>query len=161
MKRPDFKKWTWERKMIAAAAGLAFLPLFFSFATSQRSEPSVSNPAFSADTEIPHGFVLIPIEVANYEALDSVLGKFGVVDLFLAGENSGGQKRLVARNVRILRAPRNPSHFAVLVPEAQSNEILRFGGSFLVSVKGRNAPGTEFVKSKKTIRRKIVYGGSS
>lgn len=155
-----FKKWSWERKMIAAAAGLALLPLFFSLTTGQKTQPFVPNPAFSADTEIPHGFVLIPIEVANYEALDSVLGKLGVVDLFLAGDDGNPQKRLVARNVRILRAPQNPSHFAVLVPEAQSNEILRFGGSFLVSVKGRNAPGTEFVKSKKATRRKVVYGGS-
>lgn len=161
MKRPDFKKWTWEQKMIGAAAGLAILPLFFSLAGGGKAQPQVPNVSFSADTEIPHGFVLIPIEVTNYEALDSVLGKFGVVDLFLPGESGGPLKRLVARNVRILRAPQNPSHFAVLVPEGQSGEILRFGGSFLVSVKGRNAPGTEFVESKKTTHRKVVYGGSS
>ena len=47
---------------------------------SARPEPeSVEDAA----TYIPDGFVLVPIEVANFESLDSILGKFGVVDLFV------------------------------------------------------------------------------
>ncbi len=105
---------------------------------------------------IPRGFVLVPIEVQNYEALDSILGRFGNVDLFQAG---GESQKLVARNVRILRAPQNPSHFAILVTEDKAGEILKSGGVFTVIVKRPENDGTEFVNNEKTKRRKIVYEG--
>jgi hypothetical protein len=108
------------------------------------------------DTYIPKGFVLVPIEVENYEALDSILGKFGLVDLFKAKSDGGGP---IARNVRILRAPQNPSRFAVLVEESKASNILSYQGGIFVIVKPLSKAGTEFVNTKVSVRRKIVFEG--
>jgi hypothetical protein len=108
------------------------------------------------DTFIPKGFVLVPIEVQNYEALDSILGKFGLVDLFKTKADGGGP---IARNVRILRAPQNPSRFAVLVEEARATNILTYQGGIFVVVKPMSQAGTEFVKTAQRTQRKIVFEG--
>lgn len=156
--RDQARNLSWDKKALLLAGLAAVIPVFFHLGSSSYQAPlgQEDGADSGADTHIPRGFVLIPIEVANYEALDSVLGKFGVVDLFLSGSTA---QRLVARNVRILRAPKNPSHFAVLVPEKQAPKILQFGGPFFVSVKGRHSPGTEFVESESRPHRKIIYEG--
>jgi hypothetical protein len=100
----------------------------------------------AADTFIPAGFVLVPIEVANYEALDSILGKFGVVDLFIPTSESGQRPQKIAERLKILRAPLNPSRFAVLVPEAESSQIVTHSGPFAVSIQNPNSVGTNFVR---------------
>ncbi len=114
-----------------------------------KSEEALSKPpSQTADTYIPSGFVLVPIEIQNIEGLDSILGQFGVVDLFqpaLEGQNRG---RLVARRLKILRAPLNPSHFAVLAPEHQASEIVRHVGPFFVVIQNPKETGTHFVKEK-------------
>ncbi len=155
--KPGWSRWqnlSWDSRLLILFTAVALLPLFLSL------WPESSPPAEAAsalDTHIPKGFVLIPIEVENYEALDSILGRFGVVDLF---RSSGGKKEKapVARNVRLLRAPHNPAHFAALVPETRSAEILSHSGSYVVVVK-RGGGGTEFVNPESVPRRKIIYGG--
>ncbi|MES2964882.1 MAG: hypothetical protein V4760_13405 [Bdellovibrionota bacterium] len=99
----------------------------------------------TASTFIPAGFVLVPIEVANYESLDSILGKFGVVDLFKAPEDGRGRSIKVAERVKILRAPLNPSHFAVLVPDSESSRLVSETGAFTVVVQNPSRDGTRFV----------------
>ena len=96
----------------------------------------------SAATLIPAGFVLVPIEVANYESLDSILGKFGTVDLFIPGDETNRKARKVASHVRMLRAPLNPGRFAVLVPENESSSLVTHGGPFVVTVQNPRFAGT-------------------
>lgn len=128
-----------------------------SWKSSSKADPLTGNVDIKGlDTFIPRGFVLVPIEVDNYEALDSILGKFGLVDLFKAKSEGGGP---IARNVRILRAPQNPSRFAVLVEEARASNILGYQGGIFVVVKPLSQAGTEFVKTKEEVRRKIVFEG--
>jgi hypothetical protein len=98
----------------------------------------------AAATYIPAGFVLVPIEVENYEALDSILGKFGVVDLYKPSERPGRPPRKVASHVKILRAPLNPSHFAVLAPEDESQSLVAYNGAFTVAVQNPRQSGTSF-----------------
>lgn len=98
----------------------------------------------SVDTYIPAGYVLVPIEVVNYEALDSVLGQFGIVDLFAADANNTRKSRLIASRIRILRAPRNPSHFAVLAPTEEAPGLVRYDGGFFVVVRNPDGKGTRF-----------------
>lgn len=156
----QFKSIPWEKQTIWAAAILATIPLLFSVlsAWSSAPEPAPSKSGRQEfDTFIPKGFVLVPIEVQNFESLDSIFGQFGVVDLFQTMANERLEQRLVARNIRLLRAPHNPSHFAVLVQEARADQILKFGGAFTVVVKPRSKDGTEFVKERS--KRKIIYDG--
>lgn len=126
------KKWT---LMFLVSS---FLAIICSFQEPEhiRSEP------IELDIMIPAGFVLLPIEVENYESLDSVLGQVGVVDLY-QNQNGKSQRRLVASFVRILRNPHNPNQFSILVPEKNAPTITNNFGPYFVSLRPRKA-GTSF-----------------
>src|SRR5690606_30390865 len=64
----------------------------------------------------PRGFSLVPIELENQEALNSLIGPRAVVNLYKNSPLGDQRGRLIGRNLRLLRAPLNPDKFAVLVP---------------------------------------------
>ena len=152
---------TWEKKILWTAAGLAVIPILAGLLWRSDVAPPENKTTAAAqmDTYIPKGFVLVPIDVQNFEALDSILGHFGVVDLLQTASPTNPQQHLVARNVRILRAPQNPSHFAILVEEGAVATVLKYGSQFTVIVKRPDKTGTEFVKEDKVNRRAIIYEG--
>ena len=92
-----------------------------------------------ADTLIPKGQVLIPIELANVEAVAGLIDQFGIIDLYSSVENNS---LLVANRVKILRAPLNPNQYAVMVPESESREIMKIKGPFFAVVQNRFAKET-------------------
>lgn len=110
----------------------------------------------SFDTLIPAGYSLVPLEIANYETLDSLLGPFGVVDIFTAPKDVTEKAERIAYRVKIVRAPRNPSHFAVLVPFEKVKNILRHPGPFMVSVQNPKSIGTGF-EEKGQRKSRILY----
>ncbi|MCM2281910.1 MAG: hypothetical protein NDI61_08705 [Bdellovibrionaceae bacterium] len=132
-------RWLWAA--LIATTGLAAAAQ--KPATNQEQLPG-ADEADSVDTYIPSGFVLVPIEVVNYEALDSVLGRYGIVDLFAADTENARKSRLIASRIRILRAPRNPSHFAVLAPSHEAPALVRQEGGFFVVVQNPQGKGTRF-----------------
>lgn len=75
------KKWRWYAVLIASAILLTWMSNYISPPTKSEHAPQ------DVTTFIPDGHQLIPIEIANYEALDSVLGQYGVIDLYTAAEN--------------------------------------------------------------------------
>lgn len=153
------QKLGWDSRLLLSVGLLSLIPIVGQlFMRSTQATPAPdSRPA--VDTLIPRGFVLVPIDVQNYEALDSILGRFGVVDLFQGGGEATATRHLIARNVRILRAPQNPSHFAILIREEEVPRVLQQGGQFTVIVKRQQNDGTQFVNTDKPKRRKIVYEG--
>lgn len=160
--KSSLQKMGWDGRLLISVALISAIPIAGQlFMQSSNAAPAATERAPAVDTLIPKGFVLVPIEVQNYEALDSILGRFGVVDLFQSGGDPSSQQRLIARNVRILRAPQNPSHFAILVREEEVSRILHQGGQFTVIVKRQQSDGTEFVNTEKPKGRgrKIFYEG--
>ncbi len=138
LRRLEPAHWVWI--MAFALSGFA---AYYWDATAPVAQPVLEPESVeSAATLIPAGFVLVPIEVANYESLDSILGKFGVVDLFVPSDDPKKKARKVADRVRILRAPLNPSRFAVLVPESDSQQLVAHDGAFVVTVQNPRASGT-------------------
>jgi hypothetical protein len=155
-----FLRLPWDKRILWASAALSLPPIGLSLLAPSSPQPAAATgPSAQVDTHIPRGFVLVPIEVRNYEALDSILGPFGIVDLYQGEARDGSDQRLIARDVRILRAPKNPSHFAVLIRESEAASVLRFSGLFTVIVKRPGAPGTEFVKEPPRTHHPIVYEG--
>ncbi len=156
-----FKKLPWEKQTVWMAGGLALLPILGSLASPwvQGPPPAIADghSSLDFDTHIPPGYVLVPIEVQNFDSLDSILGPYALVDLFQNQSDASSAVKVVARNVRLLRAPQNPSHFAVLVQESSVDRILRFGDKFTVAIKRRTRDGTEIVKERRN--RSITYGG--
>ena len=162
-----FKKDIFSKKIIPPEdkqLPLFFLSFFivgliaFLYHLQGSSAPTAAKEVFAnADTYIPKGYTLIPIEVSNYESLDSIIGQFGVVDLFTTPLNPEDKARRIAYSVKILRAPQNPSHFAILTPQAEASKIASHNGAFIVTVKNPKEDGIQFVKEKPVERRRQVY----
>ncbi len=111
-----------------------------------------SEPMKSVDTFIPAGFVLVPIQLSNAEALDSIIGARGVVDLFVPDLKHPGHSKKVAEHIKIIRAPLNPSQFAVLVNEQQSPSLVHYDGAYFAIVQNPDATGTQL---ETTPKRKV------
>ncbi len=139
---------------IAAVMIAGFLAYYLD--TSAKPEVGVQSPESPevASTFIPAGFVLVPIEVANFESLDSILGQHGVVDLYIPADETRKRATKIAERIKILRAPLNPSHFAVLAPEAESSRLVGHAGPFVVVVQPakilEKSSGTKFVNDTQT-----------
>jgi len=149
-----------SKPWIALVAG-GILTLIIAIATQTKSSIKLEaspDSDQSVDTFIPMGMVLVPIEVYNYESLDSVLGNYGVVDLFFTNSQGMKSSRPAARRVKILRAPKNPSQFAVLVPDIQAPELVRSATPFYVVIQNPQARGTKFEK-RQVRKTQILYDG--
>lgn len=106
---------------------------------AQEEPAPEKNKTFHADTLIPKGFVLIPIELANAEAVAGLIDQFGVVDLYSGPDNNSV---LVASKIKILRAPLNQHKYAVMVSESFSKEMMKVKGPLLAVVQNRFATDT-------------------
>ena len=113
----------------------------------------------SLDTYIPEGFVLVPIEVKNYESLDLVIGKYGVVDLYQIPGSHLKRPKPVAKAIKMVRSPLNPSVFAVLVPDDEAHIIVKSPGPFQVVVKNPKEEGVKVMREEIKKNRKIIIGG--
>lgn len=109
-----------------------------------------------ADTFIPAGFVLVPIEIDNKNGLDGIIHQFAVVDLYTAAIE-GKPSKLIARRLRLMRAPLDTSQFAVLAPEAEAPALVKEPGPFYVMVQNPNQKATQFSKATKLTKR-ILQG---
>lgn len=145
------------RRQLILGIGLCLIAGLIAFIWDQRTNDSKvasarpeAESVEEAATYIPDGYVLVPIEVANYESLDSILGRFGIVDLFVGSEDPRIKPRKLAEHVKILRAPLNPSHFAVLVPDYESQKIVAYSGALTVVVQNPKKSGPTIVKPDNT-----------
>jgi len=150
------------KKILILSGGITLLLCLASGLSHPSVETSDGRSHPGIDTFIPAGYVLVPIEIQNSEALDSVLGQHGVVDLYSASQDGSQKNRLVARALKILRAPLNPNQFAVLAREDKAPEIARNFEAFFVVIQNPNSPGTHIemakAKPKKLPKTQIVYG---
>lgn len=94
--------------------------------------------------QVPDGFVLVPIEPLNFETIDALIENHAYIDLYHSTDEHGYQgdqsgtkqrKRLIARGLPLLRAPKNPSKFAVIVKESDSDILAKLGVPVLVVVR--------------------------
>lgn len=109
----------------------------------------------SVDTYIPEGYILIEIQVQNYEFLDSILGQFGVIDLYTAPTEVNPRSRPVAQGMKVLRAPLNPQKFSVLAPEDQARTILE-SGPLVAVLHNPEKAGMKIVNKTKATKRSIT-----
>ncbi len=124
-----------QNKILVISFAL-FLIIYLTL-NKKTSEKTTTPPSpFYADTIIPKGFVLVPIEIANIQALSGLIDEFGVIDLY--GGESQEKSVQLASHVKILKAPLNPSQYAVMVTEELSQEIMRFKGPYWAVVQNRH-----------------------
>ena len=157
LKNLELKAWIKEPKnrtlLIAIAAMLAIIAVV----QTQTSNRSITDEhPDSADTYIPAGFVLVPIELQNSESLSSLIGSYGVVDLFVGGQ--GAKHQRVGQRLKLLRAPLNPQQFAVLVPEAQVNRLLAATGPYWAVLQNPAEKRSGEISEKKKSRVEYFQG---
>ncbi len=146
-----------KHKMILMILGLGLIAYIWE---NNRSPLGTNTPEVikSIDTYIPAGYVLVPIQISNSEALDSIIGSKGVVDLFIPDAKRPGRSIKVAEHIKILRAPLNPNQFAVLVSEQSSSKLVHYEGAFFAIVQNPKTTGTqlEHTPNKKVSSRLIM-----
>lgn len=128
-----------------------FAAVFIFLQLRKPKTESVKRPAPAAvtsqpDTMIPYGYVLIPITVANPEALKALIDRYALVDLYADAGHDIALNELVASKVKLFQAPLNSEQYAVLVAENDSAKIMKYKGAFRVAVQART---TATVQEKK------------
>lgn len=138
-----------QQKILAAVIAITLIILLLS---REQAQPQVEHEVKSLDMFIPTGHVLVPIDVENSEALDQILGPFGVVNLYSSKDKT--KSTLVARGLKIFRSPQNQHSFAVMVPEVQAPKIVQAMPPFYVVVQNPTTTGTQF--EDKAIRKSRI-----
>ena len=129
-----------------------------------KSEPTVtteSSDSLSADTFIPPGKVLVPIEIVNAESLEGLIGNVGgVVDLFTTSPDGSRKNFKIGDRLKILKAPLNPRQFAVLIDEESSSQILQHQGPFFAVIQNPQQKSGTIKKQerfKKSRNIEVIY----
>lgn len=132
------------------------------------------------DTYIPAGYVLVALQLVNLESISSILGNYGMVDLYPVPKkfnynddsNSQIQKtKPIGNYLRIFRSPNNPQVFGALIPENEREMILQLSDPVLAVIHNstdenkkseiQNQLNEESKKShptRNTNKRLITYG---
>lgn len=132
----EAKKIKTDKILIIAfgALGAAILLICLLPEASTETAVAATNSA-EVDTLIPAGFMLIPVELINAEAMSGLAGQYGVIDLFTANPEKGKKAQKILSKAKILRAPLNPNQFAVLVKEADGTRLLSHAGPYFAALK--------------------------
>lgn len=124
-----------------------FLP-----AKSTATLEAPSTETFTIDSYLPEGFVLFPLEFENQAALDPLIGEFAILNIYQTAGEDAGRGKLVAKNVKVMRAPQNPQALAALIPENQVS-LLMTAGRGLYGVLQKKNPNLAFEKANSTPQR--------
>ncbi len=142
-----------SKKVLVIFFMLGVVALYLDFAKSKSTVKTDVTSAAQIDTFIPEGFVLVPIEIQNYDSLDALMGDFAMVDLF-ATHNQNKSKKLL-ENAKLIRAPLNPKQFAILVSEDVASNIMKVDPPYFVIL--LNPTAKQNVNTKKQTKNKIIY----
>lgn len=108
----------------------------------------------SADTYIPDGFVLVPIELQNVDSISSLVGDFAIVDLF-----QGPLSKKVGKRLRLMRAPLNPNQYAVLVADDEVQKLLATPGPYWAVIQNPNQNKKSVIADRKQKSRIEYFSG--
>lgn len=113
------------------------------------------------DTFIPRGYVLIPMDFVNIDSLSAMIGDTAVIDIYQVDAGTNVEKSLnkgvkVVSKVKLLRAPKNPHQFAILIQEKLGDQILSFRGPFWAVLQNRSSANTEVIESEKKQKTNTV-----
>lgn len=148
-----------SNKLILSALLFAFVISILSELKKNWNNKKINNhqqKQLNADTYIPEGFVLVPIEIKNIESLDALIGSHGVVDLFSYYEDPNIKPKKIANNIKIIRAPLDKNQFAVLSPEDEATKLIKYKGLFYVVIQNPKKQKTKFYKKKEKINRIFI-----
>jgi len=121
---------------------------------NQKETPEETSLA--ADTFIPSGFTLVPIELINADSISSMIKEFAIVDLY-AGSPTDKKASKIGSKLRLLRAPFNPERFAVLVPDSEAGQVLGSNAPISATILNPNLEGQGRIEQKKKLKSRVQY----
>ena len=115
---------------------------------ANESEDVPIHRAEALDTFVPLGFTLVPIKIENQTEMGSLIDNFALVDL-----HKTGVAEVIESNVRLLRSPRNPDVFAVLVEQERAKDLIsKYGAIFTISLKNPDSHSKPVAKKRTIIK---------
>lgn len=146
-----FRIWMWS-----SAAGLALIVItsVVSMSATTSANPASSDGAVerSVLASLPDGYVIAPIDPTNSESLDSIFDEHGYADLYQATA-ADTRGKCIARGLPLIRAPKNPRRFAVLVSETQAGVLASLNEPVLVVLRKKPAGKPEAAQEPLTAKR--------
>lgn len=149
-----FRVWMWS-----SAAGLSVI-LIAAVISMKRETGVVSHGIAAKETatsmldQLPDGYMIAPIEPTNIDSLDSIFENHGYADLYrTSAEGTRGQR--IARGLALIRAPRNPRQFAVLVSEAEVDVLGQLNEPVMVVLRKNRGHKSEVNPAKPTKRSRL------
>lgn len=106
---------------------------------------------------IPEGYVLLPFIAENYIETEPFLEPYNMVRVIDARTS-----KVIARNIKLLRAPKDPSRLSFLVPENIAKKFIKFGLEFKIVIQKYNndlEPQLVLNRKKRSQNTKVSYGG--
>lgn len=153
--RDKLKSWLLEKPNQYLLLGLIAL-LVLAILWPRQEQKTEVQQAIEADTVIPAGFVLVPIELLNFEALSALVGSYAIVDLFAPNTDPNQRPRKIGSDLRLLRAPLNPNQFAVLVPENESDLVVSQATPLIAVIQNRSKnEQTKLLRTKSQKKSRI------
>lgn len=143
-----------EPKKAFITIGLLGILVISSLSLSNTESQEIDNQPLELDTITPKGFSLLPVELANQASISSVIGDYGVVDLYSTQQFGQKPGRKVASRLKIFRSPRDPNQFSVMVPENSVQNIMQVPGPYIALVLNRDVKGSSVENTNST--RKII-----
>jgi hypothetical protein len=123
---------------------------------SQVDPPTRAN-VVELDQYTPPGHSLVPLHLANHEALLPLLGATALMNLF-----DGEKNRWIAKEIKVVRAPQAPDTLVAVVPDHLVAKVARSTESLVgVLQNPEGQSGTNFVYKKGSTQRPIYYGQES
>ncbi len=144
-------------KQILIACILTVLALQLIF-NSTKTEPIELERVnlLEIDTIIPAGHSLFPLELTNQESILSMIGDFGVIDLYRFIPNN--KKILIAENLKIFKSRKNENLLYALVFDDQTHKFISLDQKMFAVIKNRKSPAIKMPMSPKKTKRVITIG---
>ena len=143
-------------KELVANEKIRFTAIFvilglISFLFSQKTEApeeQAQQKQVEIDELIPEGYFLLPLELTNREALVSMIGDTSIVDIFTIHPQTLNPQKKIASRVKLIKSPKNPDQFALLLKESNTMDILKYSGPYFATIQNRRNRKTSFPKTK-------------
>ena len=127
--------------------GLVFLSLISDLLPLIKRERA---RAPSLDTLVPQDFVLLPIEISNGGDIKSIIGAYGVVDLYVHSERTGLPEKQAAGAIKILPSETEEGRFMALVPEKELSYLFKYPEPFYAVIQNPEKTGAKVHKKKQS-----------
>jgi len=115
-----------------------------------------SSQAFAQNINvmIPKDHVLFPFTAQNFNEIDAVLEAYSLVQVYDVEKG-----RLLAENIKVLRAPKSPTQLAFLIPSHIASSFMNHGMDFRLALqKFTNDEPRLITKKRPNLKKVVTYG---